>query len=202
MYALAASLTEKEFSRQFLLGQFKSQLIESIYVDADEELPHITQFAALAEKLGSIPAYAYLGDVGVSVTGDKKTQAFEDSFLDELLPYMKSIGILAVTYMPARNNAEQLLRIMSLCEANGFFQISGEDINSPLQSFICDKIETPEFRHLIDSAWALIGHEKASLEGLSKGMFSAETVAAMPILSDRIRHFAAIAMTVRGREPY
>ena len=193
LYALAAALTGKDLPRQFLLGQFKSQLIESIYVDADDELPHISEFIALAGKLGAIPAYAYLGDVGLSVTGDKKTQAFEDFFLEELLDYLKSIGIHAVTYMPARNSSAQLERIMSLCVAYGFFQISGEDINSPLQSFVCEKIETPEFRHLIDSAWALIGHELASAEGLSKGMFSEKTLAEMPVLGDRIRHFAALA---------
>ena len=192
LYALASKLTEPEFSKQFLLGQFKSQLIESIYIDAHEELPHISDFVGLAKKLGAIPAYAYLGDVGDSVTGDKKAQSFEDSFLDELLVYLKDIGFKAITYMPARNTSEQLARIKSLCQANNLFQISGEDINSPLQSFICDKINTPEFCHLIDSAWALIGHERASAYDISKGMFSAETEAAMPDLNARIKHFAKL----------
>jgi len=195
LYALAAALTENEMQRYFLLGVFKTQLIESIYVDAADELPHISEFVDIAGKLGAIPAYAYLGDVGVSVTGDKRTQTFEDSFLDELLVYLSAIGIRAVTYMPARNSEEQLARIVALCKANGLFQISGEDINSPMQQFICKKIETPEFRHLIDSAWALIGHEKSTSGGLSSGMFSAETIARMPKLDDRIRHFADMART-------
>ena len=198
LYALAAALTEKEFPRQFLLGQFKSQLIESIYVDADEELPHINDFIALSKKIGAIPAYAYLGDVGDSVTGDKKTQSFEDSFLDELIAYLKQIGMRAVTYMPARNTEKQLSRIMALCEENELFQISGEDINSPLQSFICEKIETPEFRHLIDSAWALIGHELAAGRNLSEGMFSPETIELMPNLNTRIKYFADLVRTKRS----
>ena len=193
LYALASLLAEKEMPRQFLLGQFKSNLIEKIYVDASDELPHITDFIALAKKLGAVPAYAYLGDVGVSVTGDKKTQAFEDAFLDELLVYLKKIGMQAVTYMPARNSQAQLERVKTLCEDNDLFQISGEDINSPLQGFICEKIETPEFKHLIDSAWALIGHELASSQGLSAGMFSAETILQIPHLGDRIKHFADLA---------
>jgi len=193
LYALAAQLTGREMPRNFLLGLFKSQLVESFYIDADEELPHITEFIALAEKLGAVPAYAYLGDVGVSVTGDKRTQKFEDAYLDDLIKYLADIGIRAVTYMPARNTDEQLVRIKSLCEANDLFQISGEDINSPLQSFICDKIETPEFKHLIESAWALIGHELASKEGLEKGMFSAQTIAKLPVLNERIEYFAALA---------
>ena len=192
LYALSSALTEKEMLRHFLLGIFKSQLVESIYVDADEELPHIADFIALAEKLGAVPAYAYLGDVGESVTGDKKAQAFEDSYLDELLVYLKELGMRAVTYMPARNSDAQLKRIIRLCHEYGFFQISGEDINSPLQKFICEKIETPECKHLIDSAWALIGHERAAAAGLSKGMFSPETVSQMPLINDRIKHFARI----------
>jgi len=172
---------------------FKSQLVESFYVDADEELPHITEFVSLAERLGAVPAYAYLGDVGISVTGDKKTQKFEDDYLDELIAYMVKIGMKAVTYMPARNTDEQLERIKALCQVNDLFQISGEDINSPLQSFVCDKIETPGFKHLIDSAWALVGHESASAEGLEEGMFSKETIARIPSLENRIEFFAELA---------
>jgi len=193
LYALAAFLTKNEFPRQFLLGQFKSQLIESIYVDADDELPHLSDFISLAGEIGAIPAYAYLGDVGQSVTGDKKTQAFEDAFLDELLDYLAKIGMRAVTYMPARNDSIQLSRIKTLCEKNGLFQISGEDINSPLQSFVCEKIETPEFSHLIRAAWALIGHEIASEKSLDDGMFSKKTIDKIPNLSDRIEYFAQIA---------
>jgi len=193
LYGLAAKLTEGELPRNFLLGVFKSQLVESFYVDADEELPHITEFVSLAERLGAIPAYAYLGDVGVSVTGDKKSQKFEDAYLDELIAYMAKIGMRAVTYMPARNTGKQLSRIKALCVSNKLLQISGEDINSPFQKFICDKIETPEFEHLITSAWSLIGHELASANGISEGMFSAETQKRLPDLNDRIEYFACLA---------
>jgi len=100
----------------------------------------------------------------------------------------------AVTYMPARNTDEQLSRIKSLCESNVLLQISGEDINNPLQKFICEKIETPEHKHLIDTAWALIGHELASSKGLAEGMFSPETITHIPELNDRIKYFAEMAM--------
>ncbi|MCL2661980.1 MAG: PHP domain-containing protein [Oscillospiraceae bacterium] len=193
LYALAAKLTGNEMPRNFLLGVFKSQLVESFYVDATDELPHIADFISLAERLGAIPAYAYLGDVGVSVTGDKRTQKFEDDYLDELIDYMVKIGMKAVTYMPARNTDAQLERIKSLCNSNGLLQISGEDINSPLQKFICDKIDTPGFRHLIDSAWALVGHELATADGIENGMFSADTVERLPDLSERITFFAGLA---------
>ncbi|MDR2571455.1 MAG: PHP domain-containing protein [Oscillospiraceae bacterium] len=199
LYALAAKLTEDEMPRNFLLGVFKSQLIENFYIDADEELPHITEFISLAKQLGAVPAYAYLGDVGICVTGDKKTQKFEDAYLDELIDYLVKIEMRAVTYMPARNTDEQLMRIKSLCESKGLFQISGEDINSPLQRFICEKIETPEFEHLIDSAWALIGHELSSSDDLKNGMFSPETEARLPNINDRVKHFADFAKGKFGR---
>ena len=38
--------------------------------------------------------------------------------------------------MPTRNTMEQLTRLRRLCDENGLFQVSGEDINSPRQSFI------------------------------------------------------------------
>ena len=199
LYALASKLTNNEMHRYFLLGVFKSQLVSQFYVDADEELPHITEFVALSEKLGSIPAYAYLGDVGVSVTGDKKNQQFEDSFLDELVAYLVSIGIRAVTYMPARNADSQLLRIKSLCEKHDLLQISGEDINSPMQGFICDKIETPEFSHLIDAAWALIGHEQAATKDISDGFFSQKTEKHLPNMEKRVKHFAKAAKACYNR---
>jgi len=193
IYALAAKLTLEESPRYFLLGVIRRQMLKDFYMDANEELPHITDFIALADKLGAVPAYCYLGDVGVSVTGDKNTQNFEDSYLDELIAYLVKAGMRAVTYMPARNTDEQLARIKALCLSNGLFQISGEDINSPIQKFICDKIETPDFKHLIDSAWALVGHELATADGIENGMFSDETIKRLPALDDRVAYFAGLA---------
>ena len=49
------------------------------------------EFVKFVSDLGAIPAYAYLGDVGDSVTGDKKAQKFEDDFLPELIKEIKNI---------------------------------------------------------------------------------------------------------------
>ena len=193
MYALGAKLSDNESARQYLLGIFKSYLVESIYVNADEELIDIADFVTLCNKIGAIPTYAYIGDVGISVTGDKKTQTFEDAFLDELLIFLKETGICAVTYMPARNTDAQLKRIIELCKKYELFQICGEDINSPLQKFICEKVETPGFRHLIDSAWALIGHELRCADGIENGMFTGKTITEIPELDDRVKFFADFA---------
>ena len=115
---------------------------------------------------GGIAAYAYLGDVGNSVTGDKKAAKFEDDYLDELVGVLLELGFDAITYMPTRNTLAQLQRIMKICEDNKFFQISGEDINSPRQSFICKALDDEHFKHLIENTYTLIGYEQAASENL------------------------------------
>ncbi|MBE7058331.1 MAG: PHP domain-containing protein [Ruminococcaceae bacterium] len=142
-----------------LLGALKSNLVEKFYIDADVECPDVTEMIALAAKINAFSAYAYLGDVGDSVTGDKKTQKFEDDYIDLLFDVIKDLKFKAVTYMPSRNTMEQLRRIRSMCDKYGFFQISGEDINSPRQSFICEAQRNPEFANLYESTMTLIRHE-------------------------------------------
>ncbi len=179
-----------EFYLYDVLGVLKSSLVSKIYIDADEELMHISEFTALAKRVGGIAAYAYLGDVGESPTGDKAAQKFEDDYLDLLFDTLHGLGFAAVTYMPSRNTKEQLDRVMSLCEKHGFFQISGEDINSPRQSFVCPAMEP--YTHLYSATWALIGHEKAATLDTEDGMFTEKTMAKMPSLSERIEYFANI----------
>jgi hypothetical protein len=138
--------------------------------------------------------------VGDSVTGDKKAQAFEDSFLDELIAYIKQLGFLAVTYMPTRNTLPQLQRLMRLCEAHDLFQISGEDINTPFQSFVCEKLALPEFSQLIDASWALIGHERMAHIDPSTGMFAERTATLNPSLADRVVMYASIGRDLMPRD--
>lgn len=173
-----------------LLGVLKADT-KFFYIDADEEMPTAEEFVKTALSFGAIPAYAYLGDVGNSVTGDKKACKFEDDFLPELLDEIKKLGIKAVAYMPTRNTPEQLERISKLCKDKGFFEISGEDINSSRQQFQCKALSKPEFAHLIQATWALIGHEAiASTKGAEYGMFGEETVKQIPDLYERIEKFA------------
>ncbi|MBR6917387.1 MAG: PHP domain-containing protein [Clostridia bacterium] len=155
-----------------LLGILKSSLMEKVYVDADDELLNIRDYINLCDIIGAISAYAYLGDVAESPTGDKKAQKFEDDFLNMLFDELVALGFDAVTYMPSRNTPEQLSRVMRLCREHGLFQISGEDINQPRQSFICEEIAKPEFRHLKKSTFALIGHEICATKNLDDSMFS------------------------------
>ena len=141
-----------------LLGALKSDT-SFFYINADEESPTLEEYITFAKSMGAIVAYPYLGDVGESVTGDKKAQKFEDDFLEELLSDLKTLGVDAIAFMPTRNTEKQIVRLMSLCDGYGFFQISGEDINSPRQKFECPMLENPLYSHLIKATWALIGME-------------------------------------------
>ena len=175
-----------------LLGILKGGLVSKFYIDADDECPPVDEFLRFGKSIGAITAYAYLGDVAESVTGDKKAQKFEDDYLDELFEFLKASGFNAVAYMPSRNNGKQLERLRGLCKECGLFEISGEDINSSRQSFICKQLENKEFSHLIEATWALIGHEKQAAIDIERGMFSQKTLSNMPLLEDRIKYFAKI----------
>ena len=175
-----------------ILGVLKGHLVEKFYVDATDECMNIREFTALAKELGAISAYAYLGDVGESPTGDKKAQKFEDDYLELLFDTLADCNFAAVTYMPSRNTKEQLRRVMKLCDERGLYQISGEDINSPRQSFICQALADPAYAHLRTATYALIGHEIAASADVRDSMFSAETKAAHPTLEERVGIYSAI----------
>ena len=156
-----------EYYEYDILGALKSNMVEKFYIDATDECPKVADFVEMVHKNGGIAAYAYLGDVGNSVTGDKKAQKFEDDYLDELVDVIKEYGFDAITYMPTRNTPEQLDRLTKLCQTHGFFQISGEDINSPRQSFRCKALDDPAFGHLIDATYTLIGYETLASQDLA-----------------------------------
>ena len=176
-----------------LLGFIKSDVIGKFYIPATDECPDVRDVLALSEEVGAISAYAYLGDVGDSVTGDKRAQKFEDDYLDELVPFLKDLGFRAITYMPSRNTMAQLNRVRALCEQYGLMQISGEDINSPRQSFVCEAQRDPAFAHLITATWALIAHEWRATANPEDGLFSAKSVEKWPSLAERLSAFAAFA---------
>lgn len=197
----AAMLTDPENPHRAydLLGLLKSDMVEKFYLPATDECPPVAEVAAFAKMHGIVLAYPYLGDVTNSVTGDKKAQMFEDSYLEELFTVIRNLGFNAVTYMPSRNTREQLVRLRGLCDKYQLFQISGEDINQPRQAFICEAMRDPMFSNLYDAAWALIGHERMASEVLSKGMFSSQAASQAPGLDERIRSYKETAMRVYGK---
>ena len=143
-----------------LLGILKSAFVPLVFLPATDECLLLKEAVAFSDRIGAIFCYAYLGDVADSVTGDKKAQKFEDDYLDEVFTMLKENGVRAVTYMPPRNTRAQLDRLRGLCERHGMYQVSGEDINSPRQDFVCKAMEDPQFTNLIDAAWSLIAHER------------------------------------------
>ena len=174
-----------------LLGVLKSGFLARIFIQPDEvECPRARDAVALALEVGAVPAYAYLGDVGESPTGDKKAERFEDAFLDELFEELVDIGFPAVTYMPPRNSAAQLLRVRKLCEDRGLMEISGVDINQPRQSFNCPELRKPEFRHLTDSTWALVAHERLASIDPRVALFSGQGPLASLPPRERISAYA------------
>lgn len=143
-----------------LLGFLKARLVEKIYVPAKDECLPLADVVRLADQVGAILCYPYLGDVGESPTGDKKAQKFEDDFLEELFVMLKAEGVKAITYMPARNTPAQIDRLQALCKKYEMTEISGEDVNSSRQSMICPQLAEAKFRHLVDMAWTLVEREK------------------------------------------
>ena len=97
-----------------LLGAFKSALVPRFFIPSGyDECMHVTEAVRFGNDIGAIPAYAYLGDVAESPTGDKKAEEFEDRFLDDLVPELVQLGFKAVTYMPPRNTKAQMLRLQA-----------------------------------------------------------------------------------------
>ena len=185
-----------------LLGVFKSALVPDFFIlSGKDECINVYDAVKFANDIGAIPAYAYLGDVGESPTGDKKAEKFEDDYLDELVPELKKIGFKAITYMPPRNTREQLLRLQKLCKENELMEISGVDINSSRQSFNCPILLEPDFVHLADAAYALIAHEKLAAEVPTLGIFHPENPMSFQPLEERIKKYADIGKRIDHTQP-
>ena len=62
-----------------LLGVLKSEYLASIYIQPTaDECPTAEEVVTLADSVGAIATYAYLGDVSASPTVDNKAEKFED----------------------------------------------------------------------------------------------------------------------------
>lgn len=185
-----------------LLGVLKGSFTPRFFIQPDHrECIPVARAVEFANHIGAIPAYAYLGDVTESPTGDKKAEKFEDDFLDELFALLVELGYKAVTYMPPRNTTEQLLRVQRLCTEHGLMEISGVDINSSRQSFNCPEILEPEFEHLIDATWALVAHEKLAGIDEDYALFSPQNPIAAKPLPERIAAYAAVGREMDHHRP-
>jgi len=176
-----------------LLGILKSEFLPGLYIQPDEnECIPAERVTLFAKSISAIPAYAYLGDVGESPTGDKKAEKFEDDFIEDLFVELSGMGFLAVTYMPPRNTQEQLRILRKLSAEHGLMEISGVDINSSRQSFNCPEVLREEFRHLLDTTWALIAHERFASVDERYGLFSERNPLASAGLTQRLAFYASL----------
>ena len=185
-----------------LLGILKSAYLDKIFIQPDyEECISVYEAVKFSHSINAIPAYAYLGDVTDSPTGDKRAEKFEDDFLEEMIPELKKIGFKAITYMPPRNTLSQLLRLQRLCKKYEFMEISGVDINSPRQSFNYPIILRPDFAHLIEATWALIAHEKLANYDEKYALFNNKNPLEGKSLKERIIAYSEIGRKIDSRHP-
>ncbi len=185
-----------------LLGVYKANFLDRFFIQpTTEECIDVRKVVDFANSIGAIAAYAYLGDVAESPTGDKKAEHFEDSFLEELMDLLVDIGFKAVTYMPPRNTKEQMARLQALAQERGLMEISGVDINSSRQSMNCPELLEPEAKHLVDAAWALVAHEKLSSIDLQYGLFSPQNPLAEKSLAERIAIYAQAGRSMDPADP-
>ncbi len=191
---IAALLSDPENPHYLfdLLGILKSNFLPRIFIQpGPEECIPAKKVTGFAASIGAIPAYAYLGDVAESPTGDKAAEHFEDDFLEPLFDELVRMGYRAVTYMPPRNTEAQLRRVQQLCTERGLMEISGVDINSSRQSFNCPEVLQPTFNHLVGTTWALIAHEWLSSAEPRLGIFSPDNPLAKENLRTRLAMYAA-----------
>lgn len=185
-----------------LLGILKSSFLDKIFIQPDcEECISVYEAVKFSHSINAISAYAYLGDVTDSPTGDKRAEKFEDDFLEEMIPELKKIGFKAITYMPPRNTLSQLLRLQRLCKKYEFMEISGVDINSPRQSFNYPIILRPEFVHLIEATWALIAHEKLANYDEKYALFNNRNPLKGKSFKERIVTYSEIGRRIDSQHP-
>ncbi len=185
-----------------LLGILKSSFLDKIYIqpDGNECIP-AKRAVDFARSIGAVPAYAYLGDVGESPTGDKKAEKFEDDFLEALFDELGRYGYGAVAYMPPRNTVDQLQRVQRLCAERGLLESAGVDINSSRQSFNCPEVLRPEYSHLVDTTWALIAHERLASLSQDLSIFSPSNPLASSSLAVRTAAYAKAGRALDPRRP-
>jgi hypothetical protein len=185
-----------------LLGILKSSFLDKIFIQPDyEECISVYDAVKFSHSINAIPAYAYLGDVTDSPTGDKRAEKYEDDFLDELMPELKKIGFKAITYMPPRNTLNQLLRLQRLCKKYELMEISGVDINSPRQSFNYPIILRPDFAHLVEATWALIAHEKLANYDEKYALFNHKNPLKDKSLKERLVVYSQMGRKIDSRHP-
>ena len=103
--------------------------------------------------------------------------------------------------MPPRNSYEQIINVQRLCRKRGFMEISGVDINSSRQSFNSPEVLKDECRHLIDTTWALIAHERLASVDKRYEIFSEANPLASLELKEKLAVYASFGKKLDLNNP-
>lgn len=193
--------TENEVYAYDLTNVLKGHFTNAMYVETEiEETPDVRTVLPFLNRLGCIPTYIYIGDTrgGSNMPDDRKVQKFEDDHLEELFECLSSYGLRAVSYVPSRNDVDQVMRIRKICRQYGMFEICGEDINQPRQSFICSHKSEADRDFFNSSTRALVGHEFLADQDLSASFISDQTVERIPDLDERVDYYKRFATVLDG----
>ncbi|MCL2069884.1 MAG: PHP domain-containing protein [Treponema sp.] len=177
-----------------LLGLLKAGFLPGIFIQPNErECIPAADAAAFARSISAIPAYPYIGD--------NKAGEFEDDFIEELIAEISRLGFQALAITPERNTADQLRRIRGLAADWGLMEIAGADINSSRQSFNCPEVLREESRHLLDSGWALVAHERLASLDEAYGLFSEKNPISSMDFQKRLAFYAKLGKKLDLKNP-
>ena len=189
-------------ARYDLLGVLKSAFIGRIFIQpGDDECLSVRDAVAFGNRIGAIPVYAYLGDVGESPTGDKKAEKFEDDFLDELVPELSRSVLKALPTCRRVIRANNSPASKRYVDNMAYLKSVALILIVRAQAFTCPILLDPQFRHLLDATWALFAHERLGNYDASYGSFSPDNPLANISLDERVAAYAHIGQHIDPWQP-
>ena len=163
------------------------------YVDADEDLCSILELMRIANEVGGLVVYPYMGDIEQMVFGELRVQKYEDAFLFELLSELAKIGVKGVTYCKSRHTPEQIARIHEFADKLGLMELSGETIFNNRQDYELEELDPETDGRAIRNAYASLGSQISAERDKNAALLSLETADKFPEWEKRVAYFASLA---------